>query len=91
MAGRKPVPGPIFETFGDNVGQAAEASITTTTLTMVANVSGATANTEIQDSSANLTQAEFRVFAKTLVQQINAAKVDVAAIKSALQAAGLMA
>lgn len=53
-------------------------------LTMVANVSGASANTEIQDASAQLTQAEFRVFAKTVVTEINA-------IRAALVAAGLMA
>ena len=50
-------------------------------LTAVSNVDGATANLEFQDaSSGGLTQAEFRVFAKTLMDELNAARADNAAL-----------
>jgi hypothetical protein len=55
------------------------ADPTQQTVTAVANVTGATENYEFQDSSATVTQAEYRVFAKTvklLVEQIRADMAD---------------
>lgn len=65
---------------------AAAAAQTQVALTMVANVSGATEVTEIPDSSATVTQAEYRVLAKSLVLQINAALADVAELRTQLNA-----
>lgn len=74
------------------------ANPTQQAVTMVANVSGATENYQIQDSSANVTQAEYRVFAKTcalLFEQIRADLIDVKGLANSviddLQAFGLVA
>lgn len=81
------IPGPGYVRDAINAALAnagGSVTLTATALTMVANVSGATANSEIQDSSAQLSQAEYRVFAKTIVTQINALRTDLAALKAAL-------
>lgn len=64
----------------------AMASITLDPVTAVANVDGATPNLEFQDSSAQVSQAEYRVFAKTLKDLLGQISVDLAAVKTAVDA-----
>jgi hypothetical protein len=83
----------IVENFGfakalnKSANVAAAAALTShAALTMVANVSGATENYAVQDSSAQLSQAEFRVFAKTVTLQLNALLVDITEVRAQLNA-----
>lgn len=70
---------------------------TQTAVTAVANVTGATENYEFQDSSATVTQAEWRVMAKTVYLLMGQIKADMADTKQVvnsiiddLQAYGLL-
>ena len=51
-------------------------TLTRSTLTAVALVDGATPNLEIQDSSATFTRAQFRVFAKTMLDVLEQNRAD---------------
>lgn len=63
----------------------------TAALTMGTNITAATADGALTDSSAtNPTEAQFNELAKELGAKINQNRVDIAAIITALQNAGLM-
>lgn len=57
------------------------SAATQQTVTAVANVTGATENYEFQDSSATVTQAEYRVLAKTIYLLFGQVKADLDDVK----------
>ncbi len=89
-------PGAYTQTYA--TADKTHANVTQNAITAVANVEGATANNEFQDSAgANPTQAEWRVLSKTLKTELNAIKADIADVKGVvnsiiddLQALGLV-
>ena len=62
------------------------AAATQQAVTAVANVTGATENYQFQDSSATVTQAEYRVLAKTIYLLFGQVLADIADTKQGLNA-----